>query len=159
MRELLNKSPIWSGVGGFVERLISLFRMSCMCLIWLNINLFYRRLFLMMSLSLRAVMTCTLLYFPVSFWLDMASKTCWTDVGSFLPIMRIQTLVMFLSGNASFYGLLFYHWEIYDMLWCSQYYVTIKLGVPLGGKSTLPSNILYLIKGWSKRSILNFGRV
>ena len=40
---------------------------------------------------------------PVSFYCElltyMASKTFWTDVGSFLPMMRIQTVLLFLSGN------------------------------------------------------------
>ena len=54
---------------------------------------------LMMSLSLQAVMTCNLLYFPLIFQLEMASKTCWTVVGSFLPTLRIQTLVLFLADK------------------------------------------------------------
>ena len=45
------------------------------------------------------------------------------------------------------------------MLWCSQYCVTILMGVPLGGKLTLPSNISSLIKGLSEGSIFNAGRV
>ena len=54
---------------------------------------------MIMSLSLRAVITCILFHFPVNFWIDMASKNCWTVVGSFLLIMRIQTLVLFLTVN------------------------------------------------------------
>ena len=99
-RGIFTKSPIWSGVGGFIGRLVSFFPISCMCLILFNMNIFYWILVLMMSLYLRAVMTFNLLHFPVSFWPDMASKTFWTDVGSFLPMLRIQTVVLFLSGNA-----------------------------------------------------------
>ena len=64
----------------------------------------------------------------------MASKICWTGVGFFLPILRIQTLVLFLSGNAWFHGMLFPDKEIYDMFWCSQYDVTMLMGVPPGEK-------------------------
>ena len=45
------------------------------------------------------------------------------------------------------------------MLWCSQYCVTIPMGVLLGENFTLTSNISYLIKGISERSIFNVGRV
>ena len=108
---------------------------------------------------MRDVMKCTLLNFPVSFWLEMASKTFWTVVGSFLLMPRIQTLVLFLVINEWFHELLFYYWYIYDMLWCSQYCVTMTMGVNLGGKLTLTSNILPLIKGWYQRSIFNVERV
>ena len=82
-----------------------------------------------------------------------------SDFGSFLTILRIQTLVLFLVGTVWLHGLLFYDWEMYDMLWCSQYCVTIPMGVHIGGKLTFPSNISSLIKGWSERSIFNVGRV
>ena len=132
--------------------------MACMYIIWFILYLFYWRLVLMMSLSLRSGMIFILFQFPVSWWLDMAYKTCLTVVGSFLPILRIQTLVLILAGLL--YGILFSDWEIYyDMLWCSQYCVTISMGVPLGGKLKLTSNISHLIKGWSERSIFNLGRV
>ena len=90
--------------------------------------------FLMMYLSLRAVMICTLFIFPVSFWLDMDYRNWRADVGSFLPMLRIQTFVLSLSGNAWFHGMLFFYWEMYDMLWCSQYCVMISIGAPLGEK-------------------------
>ena len=125
----------------FLGRIISFLPMACMCLIWLNMHLFSWRLVLIMYLYLRAVMKCTRLHFPVIFWLEMASKTCWTVVGSFLPLLKIQKCVLFLSGNAWFHGLLFYDWEMYDMLWCSHYCVTIPMLVPLGGKLTFNSNI------------------
>ena len=89
MRGLLTTSPIRSGVEDFLGRLISLFLMDCMCLILLNTNLFDCRLVMMMSLALQELMTCTLLHFTVSCWIDMASKTYWNGVGSFLPMMRI----------------------------------------------------------------------
>ena len=98
--------------------------MACMCLIWLNMHLFYIRFFLVVILSLRSVITFTLLHFPVSCWLDMASKTCWTVVGYFLIMMRIQTFVLFITVNALFDGMLFFDWDMYDMLWCSYYCVT-----------------------------------
>ena len=127
--------------------------MKCMCLILLNMNLFHWRLVLMMFLYLRAVMKFTLLHFAVSYWLDMDYRTCWTVVGSFLPIPRIQKLVLFLAGNASFHGMIFSDWDMYGMLWWSQYCVIIPMGVPLGGNLILYSNIPSLIKGWSERSI------
>ena len=98
-RGLLASSPIWSGVGGFVGRLISLFPITCMCLIWLSMNIFYCRLVLMLLLSIQAVMTCTHFHFTLSCWLEMAYKTSWTDVGYFLTLLRIQTFVLFLAGN------------------------------------------------------------
>ena len=79
--------------------------------------------------------------------------------GSFLPMMRIQELVLFISRKAWFNGILFYDWLIYDMLWCSQYCDTITIGVPLGGILTRTSNISSLINVWSERSIFNVGSV
>ena len=155
----MTKSSIWSGVGGFVVKLISLYPISWSCLIWLNMNLFSWRLVLIMFLSLRDVMTCTLLYFYFNIWLEMASKTCWNVFGTFMLILSIQSLVLFLSGNTWSHGLLFSDWEIYDMLWCSQYCVLMPMEVHLSGNFTLTSDISYLIKGWSEMSIFNFGRV
>ena len=110
-------------------------------------------------LFLRSVMTWTLLHFTVICWLGIASRTCWDALGYFLPIPRIQTLVLFLYGKEWFHGLLFFDWEIYDMLWCSHYCATIPIGVPPGGKLTWPSNISSLMKVWSERSIFNVGRM
>ena len=107
-----------------------------------------------MSLFMRYVMTCIMLHLPVSFWLETAYKTCCTDIGSFLPMMRIQRLVMFLYANVWLNGLLFVDWEIYEMLWCSKYCVTMPMGLPLGGKFILTSKISYLMKGLYARSIL-----
>ena len=103
-------------------------------MVWLNVHLFSWILVLTIFLSLWSVMTFSLLHFPVSWWLYMASKTCWNIVGSFLKILKIQTLVLFLSGCAWFHGLLFVDWDIYEMLWCSQYCATIPMGVPLREK-------------------------
>ena len=113
MRVLSTIYLIWYGVGVFLGRLISLFPMAYMCLIWLNIHLFSWILVPMMSLSLQAVKTCTLLHFTVSCWLEMSSITCWTVVCYFLLIINIQTLVLFLDGYTRLHGLLFYYWEIY----------------------------------------------
>ena len=104
-------------------------------------------------------MTCTLLNFTVSCWLEMASKISWTVVSYFLPILRIQTSVLFLAVNTWFHGLLFFYWYIYDMLWFSQFFVRIPMGVHIGRKLTLTSNISYFMKGWSERSIFNVGRM
>ena len=123
-----------------------------MCLILLNMHLFSWTLVL-------TVIVCTLLYFSVSLWRYMYSKTCWTLVGSFLLMMRIHTWVLFIYGNSLFHGMLFYHWDMYDMLWCSKHCVTMPMGVPLSGKFTLTSNILSLIKGLYDRSFFNVGRV
>ena len=128
--------------------------MAWMCLILLNIHLFSWILVMIMFLSLRAVVTCTLLYFPVSCWFDMAYKHFWTVVGYFLWIPRIQKLFLFIYGNAWFHGLLFVDWDIYKNLWFSQFFFTMPMVVPLGGKLKLTSNISYLMKGWSDRSIL-----
>ena len=86
-----------------------------MCLIWLNIDLFYWIFVLTMFLYIRAVITWTLLHFPVSCWIDIASRTCWTVVGSFLPMLRIHKFVLFLAGKARFQGLFFlmgYIWHV-----------------------------------------------
>ena len=130
-----------------------------MCLILLNMNIIYWRLVLKMFQYLQAVMTSTLLHFPVIYLLDMASKTCWTVVGSFMPMLSIQTIFLFLACNAWLHGILFVDWDIYYMLWCSQYCSIMPMVVPLGGKLTFTSNISYLVKGWSYRSIFNVGRV
>ena len=147
----LTTNPIWSGVVVFLVRLISLFPISWMCLVLLNMHMFSWGLVLITSLSLRYVITCALFHFPVSCRLNMSYKTCCTVVGYFLPMMRIQTLVLFLYGNELFHGLSFVYWEIYDMLLCSRYFFTTPMGVPLGGKFTPTSNISYLMKGWSER--------
>ena len=135
----------------FLVRLISLFQMAWMFLILLNMHIFSWRLVPTMYLYLRDVITRNLLNFPVSCWLDMDSKNCWTGVGSFLPTPRIQKLVLFLDGNKLLHGMLFVYWKIYDMFWCSPYCVKIPVGVPLCRKLTLTWNISYLMKGWSER--------
>ena len=43
--------------------------------------------------------------YPVEFSCELL--TYCTDVGSFLTILRVQTFVLFLAGNALFHGLLF----------------------------------------------------
>ena len=151
--------PIWASAGGFLGRLISFSPMACMCLIWLNINLFNWGLVLIFSLSLRAVTTFTLLYFTVSCWVYMASKNCWTVVCSFLQITRIQKLALLIAGKAWFRGILFVEWNKYEILWCLQYCVTMPMRLHLGGKLTSISNISYLMKGWLERSICNVVRV
>ena len=116
MRGILTTYPIWYVVIGFVGRIIILLPISWMCLIWLNIHLFSLRLVLIISLFLRAVITCTLLHFPVICWLDMASKTCWTVDGYFLPIIRIQPLVLFPASNLLFHGLFFLLGDIWHVV-------------------------------------------
>ena len=105
----LTTSPMWFGTGGLSGILI-ISSIVWICLIWLNMRLFYWILFLKMSLSMWAVMTCTLLHFPVSCWLYMASKNSCTVVGYFLWIMSTQKWVLFLSGNSWFHGLLVVDW-------------------------------------------------
>ena len=73
--------------------------MDCMWLILLNMNLFDWILVLMMYLALQELMTCTLLHFTVICWIDMDYKTCWNDVDSFLTMLMIQKLVLFLAGH------------------------------------------------------------
>ena len=138
----------------FLGILISLFHISWMRLIWFNIDLFPWIFVLKMFLSLCAVMTWDLLNFPVSCWLDISSRTCWNVVGSFLPILSIQTLVLFCSVKLWFRGIFFVYWVIYDMLWCSHYCEKMPIWLPLGGKLTFTSDIPSLMKGWSERSIL-----
>ena len=140
---------IWCWI--FLEKLMSLLLISCMCLTWLNMNIFSRILVLKMFLSLRSVMTCNLLYFTVSCLFELDSKVCCNGIGYFLKILRIQELVLFLSGNIWFHMILFVDWEIYDMLWCSQYFATMSTGVLIGGKLILTSNISSLMKGWYKK--------
>ena len=145
----MTTSPIWSGIGGSVGRIISLFLIYCMCMIWLNMDIFYWRFVLTIFLSLRALMAWELLSFRFSCWPDISSRTCWTDIGSFLSILRVQTLVPFFPGKALFQGLFFVDWEIYDMLWCSHYCATIPIRITLGGKLKLTSNISFFVNGWS----------
>ena len=103
-------------------------------------------------------MTCTMMHFSVSCFLEMASKNYWTDVYSVLPMPKIQELVLFLAGNTWLHEMFFYLY-MYDVLWCSQYCVTIPMGLSLGGRLTLPSNISYFIKPCSEISIFNVVRV
>ena len=159
LRGLLTTSPIWSGVGVFYSNTDYFFPIAWMCRVWLNVDLFSWRLVLKMFLSLRAVMTWTLFYFPVSCWLEIASKTVWTIAGSFMSLLRIHTLVQFFSGKAWFCGQLFVDWDLYYMLWCLQYCTTILIRVNFGGKSTWTSNISSLMKVWSEGSIFNVGSV
>ena len=77
---------------------------GCVWFDWIYIY-FLEYLFLKMFLSLRDVMTWTLFHFPVSCWLNIAFRICWTVVGYFIPIMRIQTLVLFLAGKELFHGI------------------------------------------------------
>ena len=77
----------------------------------------------------------------------MDFKTFWAVVGYFLPILRIQKIVLFLAGNSLFHGLLFFDWVVYDIFWCSKYCATMPMGMPLGGKLALTSNISSLMKG------------
>ena len=104
MRGLFNTSPILYSVGGFLVRLI----IGYAYISW--------RLVMMMSLSMWSVMTCNLLHFPYSCWLEMSSITWRSDVVSFLPMIRIQTFVLFLARNSLFHGLLFSYSYMYDML-------------------------------------------
>ena len=96
----------------FFGRLISLFPNDWTCLIWLNIHLLSPILVLTMSLYLRAAMTFTLLHLPTSCWPDMASNKCRNVVDSFLPMLRIQTLVPFIADNSWFHELFFVYWDI-----------------------------------------------
>ena len=134
MRQVLTTSAIWSDFEGFVGILIILFPMACMCLVWLNVHLVSWILVLMMFVSRQADNKCTLLHFSVIWWLYKYYKTSWTGFGSFLPMLRIQTFVLYLTGNSRLHGMLFSDWYIYYMLWYSQYCVTMTMGVSLGGK-------------------------
>ena len=148
---------IWCWI--FLWIRISLFPIAWIFMILLNTDIFDWILVLTMFLSLRTVMTWTFLHFYVSCWLGMYYKPCWTVIGYFMIMLKIQTLFLFLYGKALFNGILFFDWEIYDMLWCSQYCATMPIWVPLGGKSTLTSNISFLMKGLCDRSIYNVKRV
>ena len=76
-------------------------------------------------LSLWDMMMWTFLHFIFSYWLEMAYKTCCTFVGYFLTMLRIQKLFLSLAGMVWFHGILIFDWEIYDMLWWTQYFSTI----------------------------------
>ena len=45
----------------------------------------------------------------------MAYKTCWTVLGSILPMLSIQTIFLFLTRNSLLHGLLVDDWEINDL--------------------------------------------
>ena len=118
MRLLLTTSTIWYGVGGFVGKIISFYRMACMCLIWLNMILFYWRLVLIMSLSLRDVMIWTLLHFPVSCWIEMASE----KIGLLLVIFcqcwgstNYSCFWMEMHGSVGFYLLIWRYMACCDI--------------------------------------------
>ena len=143
----MTTSPIWSGVGDFLGRII-IFPYGLDVSYLIQYKSVLLKIFLAIFLSLQDVMKWTLLHFPVSFWLDIVYGTCWTVVGYFIKIINIYTLVLFCAVKSKFQGILFVYWEIYDMLWCSHYFATIPIGVPLGGKLSVTSNISYFVKGW-----------
>ena len=76
LRGIFIMSLMWSGVGGFVGKLIVFLPIACMCLIWLKMYLFYCRFFFKMLLSLWDVITLTLLYFP---YLDILESFSWSS--------------------------------------------------------------------------------
>ena len=82
----------------------------------ININFIFGRSDVF--LSLWYVMTLILLHLPLSCWPDTASMTCFTVIDYFLPMTRIQTLVLCIKGKAWFHGMLSFEWEIEVMLWC-----------------------------------------
>ena len=112
LRGLLTTYPLWYCIGCFVWGLIILFIMFWRCMIWLDIDLFSWRFVLTIFLSLRVVMTWTLLHLPVTCLLNMASKNCCTVVGYFMPMFNIKKGVLFLSRKEWFHGLIFIEWEI-----------------------------------------------
>ena len=78
-----------------------MFLISLIWIIWLNIDIFSWIFFFTVLLSLEDVMTWTLLNFTVSCSLDIYSINFCTVVGSFIPLMRIHTLVLFLAGQST----------------------------------------------------------
>ena len=99
-RALLITPPIWSGVGGFIVGMISLFPISFMCLIRSNIDMLYWIFVINILLSLWAVIAWTLLRFPVSCWIDTDSIICWDVVGYLLPMISIHKLDLFILVKA-----------------------------------------------------------
>ena len=104
-------------------------------------------------------MTQNLLHIPVSCWLYLCSRTFWNVIGSFIQMLRIHAFVMFCAVKARFQRLLFVEWNIYDMLRCSYYCVTIPIGLTIGRKLKVTLNVSSLMKGWSERSTFNVGMV
>ena len=96
--------------GGFVVRLISLFTIYWMCIIWLKMDLF-SSFFVKIFLTLHDTMAWSLLHLPVICWLEMSSMTCCTVFGYFLPMFKIHKLVQIFAGDFRFHGLLFFDWE------------------------------------------------
>ena len=74
----------------------------------LKMDLFSWIFSLKIFLSLRDVTTWILFNLPVICWLDMNSMTCCTVAGYYFPMIRIYTLVQFLSDNAWLHGILFF---------------------------------------------------
>ena len=150
----MTTSEILSSVGGFAEEIVCLFIIAWMSLILFRIYLIAWRFVLEVFLSLRDLLKWTLLYFPVSCLLYIASRNIWAAVGSLFLILRIQPLVLFFAEKAGLHGLLFVDWEIYDMLWCSEYCAMIPTWVTPVSRLSLTSNISSLMKVWFERSSL-----
>ena len=110
-RGFLTTSPMLSGVGGFLVRLITLFRIALIYLIWLKMDMFSWIFVIKISLSLCAVITWTILHMSVRCWPDMVSMTCNTIVGYFLTMLIIHSLVIFIEDTARFHGVLFVDWK------------------------------------------------
>ena len=98
---------MWSGVGGFLGRLIGFFNIYLMSLTLLKMDLFSWIFFLNFFLTICGVMTWILLHMTVSCWLYMESTSCSTVVGFFHPMIRTHALVLFILVNTRLRGLLF----------------------------------------------------
>ena len=160
MRVILTTSTILYVFGCFVWGLIILLPMVCMCLIWLNMHIFSWRLVLIIFLSLRVVITCTLFYFSVSCWLDIAYRTCWNDVGFFSDNYEDPDIIPVSIWKFSIlWAVIFWLKDVWHVVMLTVLcdnnngiYPCCKINIPF-------KYISFLIKRWSERSIFNGGRV
>ena len=109
LRENFTTSPMWSGVKRYAGRLISLFQIACMCLILLNIDIFLGGFSSIYFTPFR-LWWCGPCY--ILLYIFDWRQTCCSVVGYFIPIMRIQTLVVFIIYNDMFRGILLFDWEM-----------------------------------------------
>ena len=83
-----------------------------MCLILLNMDLFYWIFVLTMFLTLWYLMEWILLNFPVNCLLDIYFIISCTVFVYFPPMLSIHTLFIFPAGKSRFQGLFFVEWDI-----------------------------------------------
>ena len=144
IRIILKTSLILYGAGWFVGWILIFFLLlECILFGWIWIC--FLEDFLKIFLSLHSLMALFKLHLPFTCWLDMYSMDFWLAVVSFITIIRIHTLVLFISGNARFCGIFLIIGR--HRTYCGAHNIRQKYQ----WKFTVASNVSYFMEGWSER--------